>query len=174
MNKIIRSLLPLFLSLIHILLFVTCGEKSEKMVILELMEKAGQYIEKKDVSELMMFVAEDYRDFQERDKKRTEEMAKHYFLEYQRISVHVLSTKIDEIVLDEASVQTDVLVSSGEAQLFRKFVEYAGDFYRIRAKLKKREGVWMLHYAEWTHINLEDLLPESVSLLKKIFPKLSP
>ena len=143
-------------------------------MILELMDKAGQYIEQKDADNLMLFVAEDYSDFRGRDKRETEEMAKHYFLEYQGIITHVLSTKIDEIATDEASIRTDVLVSSGGAQLFRKFVKFAGDYYRIKARLVKRDGTWLLQYAEWEYTSLDTLFPESVSILKKIFPNVSP
>ncbi len=143
-------------------------------MIRELMDKAGQYIEQKDADSLMLFVAEDYSDFRGRDKRKTEEMAKHYFLEYQGIITHVLSTKIDEIATDEASIRTDVLVSSGGAKLFRKFVKFAGDYYRIKARLVKRDGTWLLHYAEWEYTSLDTLFPESVSILKKIFPNLIP
>ena len=86
----------------------------------------------------------------------------------------MLSTKIDEIATDEASIRTDVLVSSGGAQLFRKFVKFAGDYYRIKARLVKRDGTWLLQYAEWEYTSLDTLFPESVSILKKIFPNVSP
>jgi hypothetical protein len=144
------------------------------MLILELMDKAGQYIEQKDAERLMLFVAEDYSDFRGRDKRETEDMVKQYFLDFQGIVTHVLSTKIDELTSGEATIRTDVLVSSGGAQLFRKFVKFAGDYYRITARLVKRDRVWLLQYAEWEYISLDALFPESVSILKKIFPNLFP
>jgi hypothetical protein len=174
MYKKQRSFLFISLMLLYVFISINCGKKSDKVLILDLMDKAGQYIEQKDASRLMMFVAEDYKDFWGRNKKKTEEMAKYYFLEYQGIITHVLSTKIDEIAVDEASIRTDVLVSSGGAKLFRKFVKFAGDYYRIKARLVKRDETWLLHYAEWSHISLDNLFPDSVSLLKKIFPNLSP
>jgi hypothetical protein len=174
MKKKHRSILLISFVLFFVYLFISCGEKSDKVLILDLMEKAGRFIEEKDANSLMMFVAEDYTDFWGRNRKETEELAKHYFLEYQGIVTHVLSTRIDEIAIDEASIQTDVLVSSGGAQLFRKFVKFAGDYYRIKARLVKRDETWLLHYAEWKQISLDSLLPESGSLLKKIFPNISP
>ncbi|MEE9500898.1 MAG: hypothetical protein V3V48_02395 [Candidatus Aminicenantaceae bacterium] len=174
MNKKRRSILFLSLGLFFVFLFISCGEKSDKAVILELMDKAGQYIEQKDADSLMLLVAEDYSDFRGRDKGETKEMAKHYFLEYQGIITHMLSTKIDEIAPGEASIRTDVLVSSGGAKLFRKFVKFAGDYYRIKARLVKRDGKWLLQYAEWEYTSLDTLFPESVSILKKIFPNVSP
>lgn len=174
MNRKKRSIRILFLGLLIVSLFTSCGEKSDKVLILELMDEAGRLIEQKDAEGLMLFVAEDYSDFQQRNKRATEEMVKHYFLEYQGIVTYVLSTRIDEITQAEASIRTDVLVSSGSAQLFRKFVKFAGDYYRINAKLVKRNGFWLLHYAEWEYISLDHLFPASVSLLKRIFPGLIP
>lgn len=174
MNKKKRSVLFISLATLFVSFVTSCGEKSDKVLILELLDKAGQFVEQKEADSLMLFVAEDYSDFRGRNKRETEEMVKHYFLEYQGIVTHVLSTRIDEITQGEASIQTDVLVSSGGAQLFRKFVKFAGDYYRIKARLVKRNGFWLLHYAEWEYISLDTLFPESVSLLKKIFPNLFP
>ncbi len=149
-----------------------CGKKSKEDVILDLMEKVGEYVENKDAENLLIYFAEDYEDFQGRNKSQTRVMINQYFQDYHSIVSHVLSTHIEEVTAIEASIKTDVLVSSGGAKLFRKFVKYAGDYYRIKAKLVKREGLWQLQYAEWSYINLKDLFPESVSILRKIFPNL--
>jgi hypothetical protein len=130
------------------------------------------YVEHKDGDSLLMYFAEDYEDFEGRNKDQTRAMVNQYFLDFRGIVSHILSTHIQDVTPTDASIQTDVLISSGGAKLFRKFVKYAGDYYRIKAKLVKREGLWQLHYAEWTLISLGDLFPESVSILKKIFPNL--
>lgn len=174
MNKKQLSNCIIALGIFVTFLMISCGKKSDKALILELMNKAGHYIEQKDARSLMLFVADDYSDFKGRNKRETEEMVKHYFLEFQGIVTHILSTKVDEITAGEANIRADVLVSSGRAQLFRKFIKYAGDYYRINAKLVKRDGLWLLQYAQWEYINLDALFPESVSLLKKIFPNLMP
>ena len=174
MNKLKRLYLYPVVGILFVCLLFSCGEKSDKMQILELMEKAGDFIKQKDAENLMLFVAEDYSDFRGRNKSETEDLVKQYFLDYQGIITHILGTKIDEIVLGEATVRTDVLVSSGGAQLFRKFVKFAGDYYRVTAKLVKRDGAWLLKYAEWEYISLDTLFPESESILKKIFPNLFP
>jgi hypothetical protein len=175
MDKIRERAIPLIpLGFLIVFLSVSCGEKSDKILILELMETAGQFIEEKDTVGLMSFIAEDYSDFRGRNKIETEGMVKSYFLDYQGIVTHVLSTKIDEITPLEASIRKDVLVSSGGAQLFRKLVKFAGDYYRIKARLVKRDGKWLLHYAEWEYISLDSLFPESLSILKKIFPNIAP
>ena len=174
MNITLRSILFPVGGILCALLLISCGEKSDKMLILELMDKAGQFIEDKDAESLMQFIAEDYTDFRGRNKSEAEDMVKQYFLDFQGIVTHILSTKVDEITFEEATIRTDVLVSSGGAQLFRKFVKFAGDYYRITARLVKRDGVWLLQYVEWEYISLDTLFPESVSILKKIFPGLCP
>jgi hypothetical protein len=168
MRVIPALLLPFLLAV----MFVSCGERSEEDVILDLMDQVGDYVEKKDIDNLLMYFAEDYKDFEGRDKNQTRAMISQYFLDFHGIVSHVLSTQIEDVTAVGASIQTDVLISSGGAKLFRKLVKYAGDYYRIKAKLVKREGLWQLQYAEWTYISLEDLFPESLSILKKIFPNL--
>ena len=170
MSNIKRSILFPIMCILIVFFLVSCGEKSDKMLILELMEKTGEFIEQKDAENLMLYVAEDYSDFRGRNKSETEDLVRQYFLDYQGIVTHILSTTIDEIVLGEATIRSDVLVSSGGAQLFRKFVKFTGDYYRIRARLVKRDGVWLLHYAEWEYISQDILFPDSISMLKKIFP----
>jgi hypothetical protein len=174
MNKATYPFLFPFLLILFVFSIFSCGEKSDKMFILELMDKAGQFIEQRDAEGLMLLIADDYLDFHGRSKRETEDMVKQYFLDYQGIVTHVLSTKIDEITLREATIRTDILVSSGGAQLFRKLVKFAGDYYRVTAKLVKRDENWLLQYAEWEYISLDTLFPESVTILKKIFPNLFP
>jgi hypothetical protein len=172
MNLEIRAIPTIFLSLVLIFVLGSCGKKSEEDIILDLMDKVGEHVEKKDIDNLLMYFAEDYKDFESRDKNQTKAMISQYFLDFHGIVSHVLSTHIEDVTSSEASIQTDVLISSGGAKLFRKFVKYAGDYYRIKARLVKRDGLWQLQYAEWAYISLEDLFPESMSILKKIFPNI--
>lgn len=168
----IRHILAFLITVFVVFMLCSCGTKSEEDIILGLMDQVGDYVENKDIDNLLMYFAEDYEDFEGRDKKQTRAMISQYFLDFHGIVSHVLSTHIEEVTPTEASIQTDVLISSGGAKLFRKFVKYAGDYYRIKAKLVKREGLWQLQYAAWAYISLDNLFPESLSILKKIFPNL--
>lgn len=171
MNREIRVASALFVSLILIFVIGSCNEKSEEDVILDLMEEIGELVESRDTENLLKHFAEDYQDFEGRNKSQTEDMIDQYFREFHGIVSHVLSTHIDELTPIEASIRTDVLISSGGAKLFRKFVRYAGDYYRVKARLVNKDGLWQLQYAEWSYISLEELFPGSVSILKKIFPQ---
>ncbi len=149
-----------------------CKEKTDEQLILELMEDVGEYAEKKDMSSIMQNLADDYRDFAGRGKKETQDMINKYFDRYRGIAINMLSTRIDELRSLEASIQTEVAFSSGAAQVFRKLVRYSTENYRLKIKLVKRDDRWQIQYAEWRYITLNELFPESLSILKKIFPNL--
>jgi hypothetical protein len=137
-----------------------------------MMEDVGKYAEKKDMSSIMMNLADDYRDFEGRGKKETQEMINEYYERYRGIAINMLSTRIEELRSMEASIQTEVAFSSGAAKVFRKLIRYSTENYRLKIKLIKRNDRWQIRYAEWRYVTLDELFPESLSILRKIFPDL--
>jgi hypothetical protein len=97
-------------------------------------------------------------------------MVKDYFDHYKGIVIHMLSTRIDQLEPSAASIQTEVALSSGAAQVFRQLVWFSTDNYRFNLKLIKIQSLWKIHYAEWKYISLDEFYPESPTILKKIFP----
>jgi hypothetical protein len=170
-NRFNRSLI---ISIIFFLaLFLSsCQEKTDEQLILEMMDEVGKYAEKKDMSSIMMNLADDYRDFEGRGKKETQEMINEYYERYRGIAINMLSTRIEELRSMEASIQTEVAFSSGAAKVFRKLIRYSTENYRLKIKLIKRNDRWQIRYAEWRYVTLDELFPESLSILKKIFPDL--
>jgi hypothetical protein len=170
-NRVKRSLI---ISIIFFLAFflTSCKEKTDEQLILEMMEDVGKYAEKKDMSSIMMNLADDYRDFEGRGKKETQEMINEYYERYRGIAINMLSTRIEELRSMEASIQTEVAFSSGAAKVFRKLIRYSTENYRLKIKLIKRNDRWLIQYAEWRYVTLDELFPESLSILKKIFPDL--
>jgi hypothetical protein len=160
----------LIFSLVFFLTF--CKEKTDEELILEMMDEVGKYAEKKDMASIMMNLADDYRDFEGRGKKETQDMINEYYERYRGIAINVLSSRIDEIQSQKASVQTEVAFSSGAAKVFRKLIRYSTENYRLKIKLIKRNDRWQIQYAEWRYVTLNELFPESLSILKKIFPDL--
>jgi len=156
--------------LAYAVFYVSCGPKTDEDQIRELMKEAGQHIEKKDITSLMGLLSDDYSDYRGRDKNQTQDMVQTYFSEFRRIVVHVLSTRIDEIDLGEATIRTDAALSSGAAKALRKLVPVSTDNYRFKIELIKKQGRWWIRYAEWIHIGFEELFPESLSIIKKLFP----
>jgi hypothetical protein len=155
---------------IAIVVLPSCAPKNDRALILALIERMGSLVEDKNTSGLLSFLDEDYKDFENRGKKETEAMIRDYFREYRGIVLHLLGTRIDELRAGEASVLTEVVLSSGAAEVFRKLFRAFGDFYRFDLKLRKAGEDWRISYAQWQNIGLNDLSPESLSLLKKIFP----
>jgi hypothetical protein len=129
----------------------------------------GEYAEEKDIESIMMLLADDYTDFQRRDKSRTRDMIQQYFDQYRGIVIHVLSTQIDEINPPEASIRTELAMSSGAAKVLRKVVRFSTDNYRLKMRLIKRDERWQIKYAEWRYVSLDELFPESLSILQKLF-----
>ncbi len=156
---------------LSILIMLACGgPKSQEDRIRALINEAGNYAEKKDLSGLMGLFSDDYSDFRKRDKSQTRALVQSYLNHYRSIVVHMLSTRFEEIDPLKASIQTDVAVSSGAAKAFRKLIPLSTDIYRFRFEFIRGEDRWLIRYAEWRPIGLQELFPESLAILKKIFP----
>jgi ketosteroid isomerase-like protein len=148
-----------------------CARESEEARILKFMRSVGKSIEKKDLSGLLTVLTDDYMDFEGRDKKATEALIGDYFERRFGIVVHLLHTKLGDITAEgKASLKTDVVLSSGGAEVLRKIVRFAGDFYRFKLDLRKTSEGWRISRAEWEYLTLNGLFPESLPILKKIFP----
>jgi len=150
-------------------LLISCVPKTDEELIFELMGDIGEFTEKKDIESIMMLLADNYIDFQRRNKSRTKDMIQQYFNQYRGIVIHVLSTQIDEINPPEASIRTEIAMSSGAAKALRKLVKFSTDNYRLKMKLIKSVERWQIQYAEWRYVSLDELFPESLSILQKIF-----
>lgn len=161
-----------FLIFLLVLCAFSCREKRDEELIADLIGNLGKLAEKRDVDGLMSSLSENYSDFAGRDKSKTRLLVENYFKRYRGIVVHVLSTRIDKISGDEANIQTEMAFSSGAAEVLRKLVRASLDNYRFHFTLIKKKGEWQIQFADWTYINLNELYPESLSLLKKIFPEI--
>ncbi len=170
-QSIFRIFLPfIVLSLVFSSLFLTCSGKSEEDLILETLDKIGGYAESRNVNGLLSYLSEDYTDDEGRSIEDIEELLGQYLSQYRGIAVNMLGTKIISLKVPDAEVETEVSLSSGAAQLFRKAVRYSGEFYRFRLQLVKEEKTWKCKTASWNVIPLDELFPESFKLLKELFP----
>ncbi len=164
-----KSLNCLVLSLL-IIFFTVCREKTEEELILKFMEEIGRCAEEKNIEGIMVHLAEDYSDFEGRNRWQTKEMVNDYFRQYQGIVVHLLSSRIEKLNIPQAIVESEVALSSGAATVFRKLVRFSTENYRLTINLDKCSGQWKIQHAEWRYITIDELYPESVSILKKLFP----
>jgi len=92
-----------------------------------------------------------------------------YFSQYKGIVINFLSTRVKMIEPSKAEVQTEIALSSGVAKISRKLVKISTDNYRLRMKLIKKDNNWLIQYAEWKYVSLDQMFPESLKILEKIF-----
>ncbi len=168
MKNLCKRKALLLVILMVVVIFPSCRKKTDRELFLEMMSDIGKFVEDKDINKIMPLISEDYSDFQNRGKMETMDMLRSYFRQFRGIVFNVLSSHIDELSPEEASIQTDVSLSSGGVKILRKLVRVSPDNYRITMKLRKRNGQWYIRYAEWEYISLEELFPESLAILKKI------
>lgn len=159
----------IIISILSLAFFASCIQKTEEDLILEFMDEISRYAEKKDLDSIMMNLAYDYSDFEGRDKQKSKEMIDGYFRQYRRIVIHVLSTQVEEINMPEASIVSEVALSSGAAKVFRKLVKLSTENYRLNVRLIKRDERWQIRQAEWRYITFDELFPESLTIFNKIF-----
>ena len=156
-----------------ILLFAGCNQgKSDRELILELIESLESLAEKKYTASILDCLSDTFGDKEGHSKAEMENILNRYFEKYSGIVVNILSSQIVDLKSDRARVETDVSLSSGAAKMFRKLIAYSGQTYRFSLRLIKKESGWKIDYAGWRYVYLEELFPESMKVLKKLFPKL--
>lgn len=156
------------------LLTVSCGRPSAEARIREFLETSAARAEKRDVRGLMDLFAPDYKDFEGRDKAGTVGLVTDYLARYRGVVVHVLGVEVGAIAPDgRAEVTCEVALSHGAAEILRKLIRIGSEYYRFRFELRRdRVGEWRFAYAEWEQVDLTDLYPASLVILKKLFPEL--
>lgn len=160
-------------SLVCLLLgvFAACGPPSEKQRILRLVDGVRKAAEKKDIQGMAGFLSEDYADFEGRGKKETEELLRDYFRRYRGIVVHVLGTHFEEAGPDgETRLELEAVLSSGGGEMFRKLIRFSGEYYRFHIGVIKAGDLRRVRSARWEPVTAGDLFPESLAILKNLFP----
>ncbi|MGB8959378.1 MAG: hypothetical protein WCC00_10275 [Candidatus Aminicenantales bacterium] len=151
-----------------------CGKPSDESAVRALLEESVARAEKKDARGLMEFFAPEYVDFEGRDPAGTLSLITDYLDRYRGIVIHLLGARVGDVGADgRASVECEVSLSHGAAEVLRKLIRFTGEYYRFRFDLRKAgRGEWRFTYAEWQSIGLTELFPESLAVLKKLFPGL--
>ncbi len=136
----------------------SCGGPTEKEKVGNIVQDLAKFAEVRDKEGILSRLAEDYADFEGRDKAATGEMLDGYFRRYRGIVINVLRSQVDELTESEATVQTDLAFSSGAAKVFRKLAKISLDNYRLKLNLRKSGDQWFVAYAEWRPIGPGELL----------------
>jgi hypothetical protein len=163
----------IFLVLLAILvLSPACRQRTEEDNILETVDSLARLAEKKDLEAIMAHFAEDFADFEGRDKDGLRTLLSGYFGGRTGIVAHRLGYRMIDIGAGRAALETEVALSSGGAEALRRLIRISPDIYRLRIDLSKVGEKWLIGYAEWASIGLGELFPESLGELKKIFPRI--
>lgn len=162
----------LFSLLLAFLGLISCQNKTDEDLILEMVDNLSLLAEKKDLEAVMTYFTDDFADFEGRDKPGLKALLAGYFSGRTGIVVHRLSSRIEALETGRASLQTEVALSSGGAEALRRLIRISPDNYRIKIDLVKNGERWLIQYAEWSYVNLNELFPESLAILKKLFPQL--
>ncbi len=167
-------ILPAMLAAAALLLPHGCGRPPEEELVRRIIKDAAALAQKRDLGALMDLLAPDYRDYQGRDKAAAQALIENYLRSFRGIVIHVLGVKVEITEPGgRAAVRTDMVLSSGAAEAFRKLARFTGDYFRFDLGLEKGpDAGWRISYAEWWSVSLTDLLPESLEALKELFPGL--
>lgn len=152
--------------------FWGCSDKSEEDLLLETIEKIGDYAEDRDVDGILLYISDSYSDDDERTIEDIEDLLAEYLEKYRGIVVNILGTKIIELNPPDAAAEVETAFSSGAAKAFRKAVRYSGRCYRFNVEFVKEDEKWKIKYASWDDVRQDELSPESKETLKELFPNL--
>jgi hypothetical protein len=167
-----KSFNLLFISFFFALFVCTsCGGKTDEDLILEMVDNLSRLAEKKDLEAIMANFAEEFSDFEGRDKPGLQSLLAGYFSGRTGIVIHRLSSRVDVLAADQASLQTEVALSSGGAESLRRLIKISPDNYRLKIGLVKNGERWLIQTAEWSYVDLNELFPESLIILKKIYAR---
>jgi hypothetical protein len=156
------------------LIAAACSKPSEETRIRALLERAADLAEDRDVPGLAALFLDDYADFEGRDKAGTVRLVTGHLSRYRGVVIHILGLRVDAIGPNgRADIGCEIALSHGAAQVLRRLVRVGSEYYRFELELRKDgSGEWRFAYAEWEEIGLGELLPESLEILKKLFPEL--
>ena len=151
------------------MLFHGCRGQSEEEAIRGVFADMAARIESRDADGLIAHLASDYADLAGRDRAATREMAAEYFRRYRGIKTKLLSARVTPGEAGTATAELDVSLYSGLASALRKAVGFDGENYRVSCRLRKSDR-WRLSAASWEYIPMSGLFPESLQVLRELFP----
>ena len=149
-----------------------CGGRTDEDRVRETVSKAAARAEKRDLEGLGRFLDAGFASGDGRDKAGTLALVAGYLERRRGVVVHVLACRVDGIdPAGRASVEFEVALSHGAAEVLRKLIRWSGTYYRFAAELvRDAAGEWRFAAADWEEIPLTDLFPESLAVLKELFP----
>ncbi len=150
----------------------SCRQTTDEDLILNMFARLAELAENKNIEGMMEFFADDFMDFEGRNKTGLRELLSDYVRGRMGIVVHRLSSRVEDLNSGRATLRADLALSSGGAEALRRLVRISPDMYRLRIELVKEAESWRVRYAEWSGVSLGELYPDSLSAMKELFPNL--
>jgi len=160
----------LSISVISLVIFTSCGPGDKKTEIEIAIHKAVDAAAANDVEEFMTFIDYDYLDPEERTKQDIREKVDAHLNRFRVIAINILNIKTVEKTNDSATVIVEVNFSHGLGRMLTKIIRSAGESYRFHLQMTRRGKGWVTAAAEWEWMSIEDLYPESIRVLRELFP----
>lgn len=167
----LTSFKGVFLVLVFCALLSACNRSATvEAQLIQKIDTLCELAEAKNVDAMMAYFADDFVDFQGRTKIRLRSLLAGYLAERRGIVVHRLSARLEVVEASRAVAEVEVAVSSGQAEALRRLIKIAPDIYRIEVDFVRKGEEWLIGHAAWASLELSELFPESIAILKKIFP----
>lgn len=164
-----KTLFSAFL-LFLIISIVSCGGRSTEGEIELLINEIISEGEDRNMEGVLKFISEDYNDNEGRSKSDIRDLLHSYLNRFRGIVINLLNFRITENSAKEAKVTAEISLSSGIGRAFRKLVRSYGETYRFILELKREGRNWKIMKVSWSYIPIEELYPESLKVLKDLFP----
>lgn len=156
--------------LLFITILISCGTSSGRSEIEETIYNAASVAEKRDVEEFMKIISKDYLDREERTRADIEEKIRKYFNRFKGISVNILNVRTVNKGVNDAEVITEISFSSGIGKVFSKVFSSYGEVYRFYISMLYLSERWVVKNAEWEWMSIDEIYPESLKVLRELFP----
>ena len=170
MKHVAGFVIILFIFTIIQVLSTGCGSSDKRSEIEIAIYKAVDSATNNDVEEFMKFIDYDYLDSEERTKPDISEKVESYLNRFRVISINILNIKTVQSDNDTAEVVVEINFSHGLGKMLSKVIRSYGESYRFRMDMTRRVRGWVVKHAEWEWMSIEELYPESIKVLRELFP----
>ena len=160
------------ISLFSIVLAIStgCGSGEKRSDIDKAIYEAVDAVVDNDVEKFMKFIDINYLDSEERTKQDIREKVETYLNRFRVIAINILNIKSVKKDNENADDFAEINFSHGFGKMLSKVIRSTGESYRFTLNMKRNDYGWVVINAEWNWMSIEELYPESIKVLRELFP----
>ncbi len=147
-----------------------CGSSEKKSEIEIAIYNAVDAATANDVDLFLSFIDNDYLDEEERTKSDIRVKVENYLNRFKVISINILNIKTVNKDNENADVIAEINFSHGLGKMISKIIKSTGETYRFSLRMYRSSNGWVVNSAQWDWMSLEELYPESIKVLRDLFP----